>query len=326
MIHPFPDFGQSGEPVRDLQRRLAALGFGSSTDEPGRFGEATASAVQAFQLARGLTVTAGCDQRTWNALIEAGYRFGDRLLYLKAPMLRGDDVGELQRRLGALGFDPGRVDGIFGPDTAHALEDYQRNAGLVVDGICGPECVRSLERLRSTSDRGRPPAELREEDALRRAPRTLEGRRVVVGQFAAPGALGRQVAQQLARHGAIVLPLDDPDESVQARMANAFGAHVYLGLLCGPSATGVAFYAVPGFVSAGGLRLAQFLHPKLTTALGRCDPPLGMRIPILRETKMAAVLCTLAPIADVQRHAAELARGIAGAVDEWVSDPVANEG
>ena len=48
-------------------------------------------------------------------------------------MLRGDDVAELQQRLGALGFDAGRVDGIFGAETATALEALQRNAGLPTD-------------------------------------------------------------------------------------------------------------------------------------------------------------------------------------------------
>jgi len=39
---------------------------------------------------------------------EAGYRIGDRLLYHRAPMLRGDDVATVQRRLSALGFEPGQ--------------------------------------------------------------------------------------------------------------------------------------------------------------------------------------------------------------------------
>ena len=36
---------------------------------------------------------------------------------LTAPNLRGEDVAELQRILARLGFDCGRVDGIYGPDT-----------------------------------------------------------------------------------------------------------------------------------------------------------------------------------------------------------------
>ena len=36
------------------------------------------------------------------------------------------------------------VDGIFGPNTAEAVRDYQRNRGLVVDGIVGPKTWSTL--------------------------------------------------------------------------------------------------------------------------------------------------------------------------------------
>lgn len=39
---------------------------------------------------------------------------------------RGDPVSEIQQHLVALGFDPGPVDGIFGPKTAGAVEQFQR--------------------------------------------------------------------------------------------------------------------------------------------------------------------------------------------------------
>jgi peptidoglycan hydrolase-like protein with peptidoglycan-binding domain len=68
------------------------------------------------------------------ALVEAGWRLGDRLLVLAAPQLRGDDIAELQDSLNQLGFDCGRPDGIFGPATMRALEDFQRNGGLTPDG------------------------------------------------------------------------------------------------------------------------------------------------------------------------------------------------
>ena len=97
---------------------------------PAQFGAGTEAAVRAFQEPRGLRVDGICGDETWASLVEAGYRLGDRLLYHRAPMLRGDDVAELQRLLGGLGFDAGRVDGIFGPDTAAALVEFQRNAGL----------------------------------------------------------------------------------------------------------------------------------------------------------------------------------------------------
>ena len=59
---------------------------------------------------------------------------GDRLLMLNAPMLRGDDVADLQRSLNHLGFDCGRPDGIFGPATANALKDSQTSQGIAATG------------------------------------------------------------------------------------------------------------------------------------------------------------------------------------------------
>jgi len=139
--------GSHGEPVRDLQRRLGRAGFDHAGDDPGRFGPSTTDAVRRFQAARGLAVDGVCGSQTWNALVEAGYRLGDRLLYHRTPMLRGDDVADLQSRLGNLGFFADRIDGIFGPLTAAATTDFQRNAGLTSDAICGPETVAALHRV-----------------------------------------------------------------------------------------------------------------------------------------------------------------------------------
>ena len=118
-LHP----GSSYESVRDLQQRLTALGFDPAPDRPGRYGEATGRAVRAFQEHRRLRVDGVCGPQTWNALVEAGRVLGERLLYYRRQMLRGDDVASLQRLLGALGFDAGRVDGIFGPLVDEALRD-----------------------------------------------------------------------------------------------------------------------------------------------------------------------------------------------------------
>ena len=143
--------GDEGDAVRDLQQRLAALGLDPSVEPRGLFGATTEGVVRTFQSRRGLPENGVCDLATWTALVEAGYRLGDRLLYLKSPMLRGDDVAELQRLLGTLGFDAGRVDGILGPHTERALYDFQRNAGLTTDGVCGREVLLSLGASRAVA-------------------------------------------------------------------------------------------------------------------------------------------------------------------------------
>src|SRR5205814_215778 len=140
--------GDGGDGVRDLQVRLSDLGYDVAPDEPGTFTAGTERAVEAFQGRRGLRVDGICGSQTWSTVVEAGYRPGDRLLYYTSPLLRGDDVADLQRRLGALGFDAGRVDGIFGPDAQGALLDFQRNAGLTTDAVRGRLLDRVLGRRR----------------------------------------------------------------------------------------------------------------------------------------------------------------------------------
>jgi N-acetylmuramoyl-L-alanine amidase len=153
------------------------------------------------------------------------------------------------------------VDGIFGPRTARAVADFQRNVGLNPDGICGYESVQALRRLGDRIADGRSVASVREEDRLRHDQPGLGGLRVVIGQFGGLGALARAVAMLLRAEGAIVITLDEPDESVQAATANRFGADVYLGLRASAYRSGVAYYATVGFESAGGRQLASLLHP-----------------------------------------------------------------
>src|SRR5205823_3523852 len=204
---------------------------------------------------RGLRVDGICGSQTWSALVEAGYSLGDRLLYHRSPPLRGDDVASVQRRLGALGFDAGRVDGIFGVRTAEALTDFQRNAGLTTDGICGPATIAALTRLGAKAADTDSVAGIREREALRQVPHTLSGRHVVVGEPGGLGALAAAVRAQLAAGGAVVVCLSDPDESRQAQQANSFGAELYLGLAAGTEGCTTAYYATRGFVSQGGQRL-----------------------------------------------------------------------
>ncbi|HWC32375.1 MAG TPA: peptidoglycan-binding protein, partial [Actinomycetota bacterium] len=140
--------GSRGDGVRDVQARLTALGLRIDPDETGRFGEGTERAVREFQQRRGLVVDGIVGVGTWRELVDAGYTLGDRTLYLHQPYLRGDDVRVLQARLDALGFDPGRVDGILGDRTDRAIRDFQRNVGLPPDGIGGATTLRALDRLR----------------------------------------------------------------------------------------------------------------------------------------------------------------------------------
>jgi N-acetylmuramoyl-L-alanine amidase len=315
--------GSTGDAVRDIQRRLSSLGFDIAGDEPGTYRAATEQAVRSFQQQRGLRVDGVCGHQTWASLVEAGFRLGDRLLYLAAPMLRGDDVAEVQQDLGALGFDAGRVDGIFGPRTMDALEQFQRNVAITVDGVCGPDTIAALRRVARGADAAPTVAVVREMEAMRDAPHHLEGRRFCIGETGGLGALADAVGRSLTEHGAVVAVLHHPDGSTQADEANAFGAEAFLGLAIRSEAGCVTyFYAAAAFESIGGRRLAELVLEELTA-----QPYIpqgsgaGMRMPILRETRMPAVLCEVGPASVVVEHTGELARTLTRAFSRWVEAP-----
>lgn len=58
----------------------------------------------------------------------------------------GQDVTEVQCLLDQHGVDPGAVDGLFGPRTEQAVRQLQRAAGIVADGIVGPQTWAVLRR------------------------------------------------------------------------------------------------------------------------------------------------------------------------------------
>lgn len=257
-------------------------------------------------------------------MVEAGYRLGDRLVYLRQPMLRGDDVATLQGRLGALGFDAGRVDGIFGPHTQAALNEFQRNTGLVVDGVCGPATIQGLERLGKSQEEREPVTVVRETEALSRAPRTLHAKHVALGGDGGLHAVLSATRKALVEAGADVTVVQHPGQSEQAAEANACRADVYLGLalVTGREECSSSHYAGHRYQSAGGRRLAELVQSSIPAALGVADAGVrGMALPVLKETRMPAVLCEVGPPERVVSRAAVFARVLTSVLADWAAHP-----
>lgn len=287
--------GDEGDPVRDIQDRLHALGYPCDPDARGQFADGTRGAVLAFQKARGLDVDGIVGPDTWRALYEAGFRLGDRLLYLRRPMFRGEDVAELQSRLGVLGFDAGKVDGIFGPMTERAVLEFQHNRGLAEDGKAGPEVVTEIHLVtRGEMKEGR--QAVREREWLRRLPQTVAGARVFLDagcrdphEAAAAWEAASAAGLRLQEKGGLPVMSRSQDaalpERVRARRANRFGADLIVAFQINQQGEDRVFYfGTEHSHSAAGELLARSIA---AVAGGEVE---GRASAMLKETRAPSVV------------------------------------
>jgi N-acetylmuramoyl-L-alanine amidase len=255
------------------------------------YDDATAAAVERFQAARGLPRTGVCDHLTWTSLIEAGCRLGSRLLVLTTPMMRGDDIADLQYRLGGLGFDAGRVDGIFGPNTQRAVGAFQQDTGLVNDQVVGPETVAALARLQPRGGTATL-AGVRERVAIRGV-RADGSARIAVCHLGELRALVGVVAAGIRAAGPEVSIIEAADWSTGAAAVNHFGATACVAVAPSDTSAGVhlSYFETENYSSVGGRQLAEAVADALSPLPQMPLPTVdGMRLPILRETRSPTVL------------------------------------
>ena len=128
--------------IYTLQQRLKDLGYYTIRVD-GIFGSGTQRAVRWFQSVNGLTVTGKADNATQQLLYSSqakaasGYS-PDSYDTLSRSNRYNANVVPLQRRLKALGYLSGSVDGYFGSNTYRAVRNFQSRNGLSVTGIADP--------------------------------------------------------------------------------------------------------------------------------------------------------------------------------------------
>lgn len=288
-----------------MQHRLLALGFRIEPDElEGTFGASTEIAVREFQRARGLPPDGILGPDTWGQLVEAGYRLGDRTLYLRSPAFRGDDVRDLQRMLNVLGFDAGKEDGIFGTRTDRGVREFQRNVASRADGIVGLDTVHGIARYRPSVD-GPSRAVVREQEAARGPGLALHDSiialdpdRIDADVDDASLEIALALAEELRRLGVRPLLLRNGYQTSAvdpARRANDHRAAAVISLALGSGeqvqrGTACFYYGTPTTHSPMGLRLAECIQAQVVRELGLQDSGIHPRsIAILRETQMPAV-------------------------------------
>ena len=318
--------GDRGPAVVEIRAILVDLELltvteGSAADE---FDTATDLAVRAFQQSRGLGVDGLVSDETWQALDAARWRLGARTLFHAIPSaLVGEDVRALQERLLEMGFDPGRADAIYGPRTARAVAQFQREVGLSPDGSCGPQTMKALRRLGRKVVGGRPQW-LREAEAFRQSGPNLVGKTIVIdpghggagdhGVVVPDGPL-RWTESDLAfdlaarlegRLGAAGMrvhltrgpsPAAPISGGARAELANSLGADLLVSLHvdghANPAAEGVASYHYGtdnGVTSTVGERLANLVQREVVVRTGLRDCRTHAKTwELLRMTRMPAV-------------------------------------
>jgi N-acetylmuramoyl-L-alanine amidase len=320
--------GDTGHAVAEIRAKLSQLGLLSDSEatdllDPAgaRFDDATDRAIRSFQQQRGISVDGVVGPLTYRALEEARWRLGDRILfYVPARLMAGDDVAALQQRLMDMGFDCGRVDGLFGVETEQALREFQRNVGVRPDGTCGPATLKALNQLTRTVVGGRPHA-MRDSEAINRAGPALAGKLVILDPGhggpqpdISPGELDEgelvydlasRIEGRLTAAGASAFLTRGPDgspegpsEEDRASFANAAGADLVLSLHVNrhpnPLAGGVATYfygnAEFGHYSTVGERLADLVQREICARTDLVDDRVHAKTwDLLRRTRMPAV-------------------------------------
>jgi N-acetylmuramoyl-L-alanine amidase len=290
--------GDRGEAVRDIQNRLAALGYTTDGDDAGVFGDPTRLAVAGFQRGRGLPVDGIVGPDSWRSLVDAGYRLGERLLYHRVPMMRGDDIAELQARLNSLGFDADKVDGIFGPTTLSGLLDFQHNRGLAEDGIAGELVATELRLIGGTSQKlGR--EAVRERQWLQSLPDSIAGQRVYIdpdcrsdaeATATCAAAIAAASSMRLSGGRPILSRSVDttPDPTVRAQRANRLNVDIVVGFFVPLDGDeGVLYFSSEHSRSEAGMAIAVAVAERLDL------PTAGRTIPMLKTTRSPAIVVSV---------------------------------
>ena len=162
--YPLLNVGSTGESVSSLQAILKLMGFYQEA-VTGTYDAATQAAVSQFQTAAGISADGVVGQSTWQKLLPSPegvdavsaspvpaaqpvsqpapetVAAAEPVVPSGPPVLRlnaeGPAVAQLQRELQTLDYYDGLIDGGFGEQTLQAVEAFQADQQLTVDGVVG---------------------------------------------------------------------------------------------------------------------------------------------------------------------------------------------
>jgi len=302
--------GDTSPIVLEVADRLYRVGHLANPRQAGAvFDDELAEAIRHFQQDQGLLVDGIVNDETYRRLEEARWELGDRVLFRSSgKLMAGDDVADLQMKLAELGFETGRVDGLFGRNTENALKEFQRSMGLTQDGICGSVIYKALSQLTRTVAGGNPHqlrAQLNPDHFS-----GVQNRSIVIDTNEKDPEdpcfdLISRIEGRLAALGSTVITatgLTARDRDSISDFVNDLGSDVYLNIsqtsFASSRAQGCATYFFAGRQGASSLRgqqLAELLQEEISSQTellnGRTH---GKSWDLLRKTQMPAVQIEIA--------------------------------
>jgi N-acetylmuramoyl-L-alanine amidase len=293
--------------VGEIRGRLSNMGFTVDSDEPTFFDERLDIAIRAFQSARGLTPDGIIGPLTLGRLEEALWSLGDRTLsFTPGNLMQGDDVVSLQQRLTTLGFDCGKIDGIFGKRTDGALREFQKGAGIVEDGVAATLTFEAFHRLRKTVSGGRS-EKLRQSVALDDMRTGIANKTIALdAEIGSANELlinlvASKLQGRLSALGATVslthslVQPSDATEAQRADLCNQLKADLVLSIQSNGESSELAFHfgSEHGGWSHTGQRAAMRITDAVSKSADTEFTKAARTWEILRLTKMPAVIINL---------------------------------
>lgn len=159
--------GMRHNDIMELQQELSNLGYFNFSEFTTYYGNITEDAVKEFQISRGLNPDGIFGPLTYRAFVDTLEQekssieevdssddedtdLSENLVYERVLKdgVEGDDVIALKEVLVHLGFiKTDEITNIFDKDTKEALIDFQHTYKIGIDGMAGPETIKTINRI-----------------------------------------------------------------------------------------------------------------------------------------------------------------------------------
>ena len=135
-----------------IQRLLARLGYLDGKLSR-RWDSDTIKALAQFLAAEGHRLAPAESDEVIRALFTAAWKkenWGSGAIQGQQLVVTKPEVKEAQGALKTLGYEPGPVDGVFGPATLSSIETFQEDLGVNVNGLLTSNTFASIQRAQAS--------------------------------------------------------------------------------------------------------------------------------------------------------------------------------